>query len=287
MPRLLQESLGGRCKTCIIATVSPSILCRDETLSTLVYAQRATGVHNKPVSVVRMASGACVAAANLAADLPSDARSWQEMEMKVRYMESEMQQAQGALARTYAQLQRAEVRAANLEAELAATTTELGRQRGATQLDVQVAQAERRVRHLETELGMTQDELELARLDLAASQESETRLHAKVEQAMLLNHKLLLSVRTSADLDPLQLGAADAEVLLETLDASIAAAAGHVPLAVPGARLNGVHPLSPHPPSSPHPPGGTQLRSHEPSASKIERLLSEEQVKPVLSPLLA
>ena len=39
LTRLLQESLGGRCKTCIIATVSPSIICCEETLSTLSYAQ--------------------------------------------------------------------------------------------------------------------------------------------------------------------------------------------------------------------------------------------------------
>lgn len=30
-----QESLGGRTKTCIVATVSPSSLCLEETLSTL------------------------------------------------------------------------------------------------------------------------------------------------------------------------------------------------------------------------------------------------------------
>lgn len=34
LTRLLQESLGGRCKTCIVATLSPSVLCCDETLVT-------------------------------------------------------------------------------------------------------------------------------------------------------------------------------------------------------------------------------------------------------------
>ena len=52
LTRLLQESLGGRCKTCVIATVSPSAMSADETLSTLQYAQSAHGIVNKPVTVV-------------------------------------------------------------------------------------------------------------------------------------------------------------------------------------------------------------------------------------------
>jgi kinesin family protein 11 len=37
LTRLLQESLGGKTKTCIIATISPSSICLDETLNTLDY----------------------------------------------------------------------------------------------------------------------------------------------------------------------------------------------------------------------------------------------------------
>ena len=54
LTRLLQESLGGRAKTCIIATVAPSVQCLDETLSTLDYAQRAKRIKNKPVVNQRM-----------------------------------------------------------------------------------------------------------------------------------------------------------------------------------------------------------------------------------------
>ncbi len=43
-----QESLGGRARTCIIATLSPSIICVDETMSTLDYAHRAKNIKNKP-----------------------------------------------------------------------------------------------------------------------------------------------------------------------------------------------------------------------------------------------
>lgn len=48
LTRLLQESLGGRAKTCIIATLSPSVICVDETMSTLDYAHRAKNIKNKP-----------------------------------------------------------------------------------------------------------------------------------------------------------------------------------------------------------------------------------------------
>ncbi len=48
LTRILQESLGGRAKTCIIATLSPSNLCVEESLSTLDYAHRAKNIKNRP-----------------------------------------------------------------------------------------------------------------------------------------------------------------------------------------------------------------------------------------------
>lgn len=48
LTRLLQESLGGRTKTSIIATISPGHKDIEETLSTLDYAHRAKNIQNKP-----------------------------------------------------------------------------------------------------------------------------------------------------------------------------------------------------------------------------------------------
>lgn len=48
LTRLLQDSLGGRTKTCIIATVSPAKIAMDETMSTLEYATRAKSIKNTP-----------------------------------------------------------------------------------------------------------------------------------------------------------------------------------------------------------------------------------------------
>ncbi|KAL2990339.1 hypothetical protein AAZX31_11G193600 [Glycine max] len=48
LTRILRDSLGGKTKTCIIATISPSAYCMEETLSTLDYASRAKSIKNKP-----------------------------------------------------------------------------------------------------------------------------------------------------------------------------------------------------------------------------------------------
>jgi kinesin family protein 11 len=60
LTRLLQESLGGRTKTCIIATVSPERHNLEETLSTLDYALRAKSIRNKPEVNQRMTRAALI-----------------------------------------------------------------------------------------------------------------------------------------------------------------------------------------------------------------------------------
>lgn len=47
LTRLLQDSLGGQTKTCIIATISPAQINVEETLSTLEYASKAKSIKNK------------------------------------------------------------------------------------------------------------------------------------------------------------------------------------------------------------------------------------------------
>ena len=48
LTRILQDSLGGRTKTSIIATISPAQCNLEETLSTLDYAHRAKNITNRP-----------------------------------------------------------------------------------------------------------------------------------------------------------------------------------------------------------------------------------------------
>ena len=54
LTRLLRDSLGGRTKTTIIATLSPSACSIEETLSTLDYALRARSIKNRPEANQRM-----------------------------------------------------------------------------------------------------------------------------------------------------------------------------------------------------------------------------------------
>jgi kinesin family member 11 len=48
LTRLLQDSLGGKTKTCIVATVSPVLANLEESMSTLDYAHRAKSITNRP-----------------------------------------------------------------------------------------------------------------------------------------------------------------------------------------------------------------------------------------------
>ncbi|KAK7404642.1 hypothetical protein VNO78_05597 [Psophocarpus tetragonolobus] len=60
LTRLLRDSLGGKTKTCIVATISPSIHCLEETLSTLDYAHRAKYIKNKPEINQKMVKSALI-----------------------------------------------------------------------------------------------------------------------------------------------------------------------------------------------------------------------------------
>ena len=49
LTRLLEDSLGGNCKTTMIATISPAYCSFNESLSTLNFAKRAKNIKNRPV----------------------------------------------------------------------------------------------------------------------------------------------------------------------------------------------------------------------------------------------
>lgn len=65
LTRLLKESLGGRAKTCIIATVAPTAPCLEETCSTLEYAYRAKNIKNKPEVNCKVAGKVLIKELNL------------------------------------------------------------------------------------------------------------------------------------------------------------------------------------------------------------------------------
>eukprot|EP00929_Paragymnodinium_shiwhaense_P121902 TRINITY_DN9432_c0_g1_i1.p1 TRINITY_DN9432_c0_g1~~TRINITY_DN9432_c0_g1_i1.p1 ORF type:complete len:1214 (+),score=361.85 TRINITY_DN9432_c0_g1_i1:106-3642(+) len=121
LTRLLQGALGGRCKTVVIATISPALSAVEESISTLNYAQQASGIKNKPVATSSLkalrdprlnseAVGAVVA--TLSGSTVAD------MEMKIVYLQQEVEEAQCALARNYHRMEEAEKEASSKSAEM-------------------------------------------------------------------------------------------------------------------------------------------------------------------------
>ena len=157
LTRLLQESLGGRCKTCVIATVSPSAMSADETLSTLQYAQSAHGIVNKPVAQSMLKLNV------EGAGRPSTARGdearnghmtgqtqqdWAEMECRMHYLETQAEEAAAALARKHAEhaalVHRAETAEGKVEAaEKAAGVAEAARAETLERLEEKNAENDR------------------------------------------------------------------------------------------------------------------------------------------------
>jgi len=105
LTRLLQDALGGRCKTVVIATISPALASAEETLSTLNYAEQASSIKNRPVanSLYKTLNRAGTAPAALQSDLKATGGvcDWAELEMKVAYLTQEVEEAQAALAKKY------------------------------------------------------------------------------------------------------------------------------------------------------------------------------------------
>jgi len=106
LTRLLQKSLGGKCKTLVIATLSPSVVSIEESVSTLNYAQSANGIVNKPVATSYLSINTKGGVPNGSID-PSGGEGgqslehWYEMECRLQYMETQVQEAQAALARNH------------------------------------------------------------------------------------------------------------------------------------------------------------------------------------------
>lgn len=64
LTRILQDSLGGRTKTSIIATISPAQCNIEETMSTLDYAHRAKNITNRPEINQKLSKKALIKVSN-------------------------------------------------------------------------------------------------------------------------------------------------------------------------------------------------------------------------------
>jgi len=173
LTRLLENALGGSCKTVLIATISPAMSSVDETISTLNYADQASGIRNRPVAsslfrtMMRSPSGTNFDPATAAAGTASGCSSteWAELEMKNAYLMAEVEEAQAALARKYQEVQEVLERAEKAESEAAGLRAET---QAATQ---RAAEAEEEASALRGELLVVRSALEASN---AARQQMES-----------------------------------------------------------------------------------------------------------------
>jgi kinesin family protein 11 len=182
LTRLLRDSLGGRTKTCIIATIAPTVQCQEETMSTLDYAHRAKNIKNKP-----------------------------EVNQKISKT-THLKEMGGEIARLKAELVAAREKNGVYMPHAQYEEDQTRMKEQAERIEGMEAQMEQ----LEAELGMTRAELEAAQQDIAEGQYiiEEQR---QCEQA-LAEHAASLTKGLSAALtDVTQLFArVDAKNVLET-----------------------------------------------------------------------
>ncbi|KAI0636868.1 kinesin-domain-containing protein [Trametes polyzona] len=176
LTRLLQDSLGGRTKTCIIATISPARSNLEETLSTLDYAIRAKSIRNRPEVNQQMTRNALIKdyvaeITRLHADLRAvreksgiilSEESWAKMtaeqelreterleamkqveilENQMKAVREEFEEAMALLARTDEELRLTKTRLEGTTAELVGTKQQLVAVEGALEEEVMVRQA--------------------------------------------------------------------------------------------------------------------------------------------------
>jgi len=174
LTRILQESLGGRCKTCLIATISPSVTAIDESMSTLNYAQAANGIINKPITTSLMSVGGFDnksptggANGNGNNGGGQSVEHWHEMECRLEYMQSQVDESQQALARKHIQHQEFIERAE--KAELAQQIAERNHQQALHDNE----QLEMKVNTITQKLVVTENTLDETKLILDATQNTE------------------------------------------------------------------------------------------------------------------
>ena len=179
LTRILQESLGGRCKTLIVATLSPSVTAIEESLSTLHYAQSANGIINKPISSSKMsvAGRPPTRSGDSTTTEATSVDTWYEMECRLEYMQSQVEEAQAALARKHIQQQELEDKAEKAVAELETCQGELQEEKEANaKLEKQVEEEKKQKEALAELQRKTEIALKQTSVILEATKKTEISL---------------------------------------------------------------------------------------------------------------
>ncbi|CAE6473630.1 unnamed protein product [Rhizoctonia solani] len=176
LTRLLQDSLGGRTKTCIIATVSPARCNMEETLSTLDYAFQAKAIRNRPELNSRIARNALLKEhaseiARLKADLVAAREKNGVYVSPERWREIESAQEGGRTVREELRVQ----------AEVAQRQSQALRE----ELEAQGAVLVKRT----NELAAIRQELELEQSHLASARKEVQKLRVEAEEERVMRQE--------------------------------------------------------------------------------------------------
>jgi len=117
LTRLLEQAIGGQSVTCIIATLSPSSACGDESMSTLNYANTCASIKNRPKQHIKLSVKNESAAQNMGKNrehynmdlngsgaagpktLGHSVQDWLELEVSVRAAKEQIEQFRSQLAK--------------------------------------------------------------------------------------------------------------------------------------------------------------------------------------------
>lgn len=209
LTRLLQDSLGGRTKTCIIATISPARSNMEETLSTLDYAFQAKAIRNRPELNARMTRNALLKEhvseiARLKADLVATREKNGVYVSAERWREIESAQEGGKTAREELRVQ----------AEVAQRQCRALRE----ELEAQGAVLVKRT----SELTNAKEELDRERAQLLRARQEAKALRTEVEEEKIMRQAFeqneLVLDRIAAGLrDTAKKGVADVKGLFEKI----------------------------------------------------------------------
>jgi hypothetical protein len=204
LTRILQESLGGRCKTCLIATISPSVTAIEESMSTLNYAQAANGIINKPVITSFLSgnsnsmNGSALTSSSSNSEKAGAVEHWHELECRLEYMKNQVEEAQQALARKHLQQQELieKTELALQEKEQAMLEVEQAKQEN-TNLKLEIQQQVLKNQALAEKLTETQTSLKERTILLTVTKNTESKL---TNEAKLLLRALQQSILNSTNL---------------------------------------------------------------------------------------
>eukprot|EP00736_Rhodelphis_marinus_P008435 Rmarinus@m.2701 len=199
LTRLLSESLGGRAKTCVIATFSPSGLCMDETFNTLEYASRAKNIRNKPevneklsqravirdytIQIATLKQELAAAREKDGVFLPLD--KYEELQMRLKMQSEAASMVQTTLLEREKEVESLKILQEETQTKLDEKTEEC------EVLKTELAEVRETLRLTQIELASTRDELECTRAIVCEQQQTEKKLHVEGSQ---LKNSLLTSL---------------------------------------------------------------------------------------------